>query len=42
MKTHSLTRRLIGGVLTAEFLCVASFAIVAIRMRCMAGAERSM
>ena len=30
MKTHSLTRRLIGGVLAAEFLCVASFAVVAI------------
>ena len=29
MKTHWLTRRLIGGVLVAEFLCVASFAIVA-------------
>jgi signal transduction histidine kinase len=29
MKTHSITRRLIGGVLAAEFLCVASFAIVA-------------
>jgi signal transduction histidine kinase len=29
MKTHSLTRRLIGGILAAEFLCIASFAIVA-------------
>jgi signal transduction histidine kinase len=29
MKTHSITRRLIGGVLAAEFLCIASFAIVA-------------
>lgn len=29
MKTHSITRRLICGVLAAEFLCIASFAIVA-------------
>jgi signal transduction histidine kinase len=29
MKMHSITRRLIGGVLAAEFLCIASFAIVA-------------
>jgi len=39
IKTHSLSRQLIGGVLLAEMLCAALFSAAAIGTRCMAAAS---